>query len=295
MSFIYRQLNKDYAYWTEKRRLGQDRGGNVSGLLSQVEDGRVVQNVLFDCGLGTLEAIADFCPDSFWEEPLVVFITHGHIDHHAELMVLSEIYCQRRGDFIRNSRPPVPVYATDEAQQHLLSTHRYGYTSGETLEHRRIESGSAVSFGPFNVLPLTVDHGAGSVIYSIEFAGHRIVIAWDLRTPPLQHLAALCGPSLALIEGTTLTAMAEETGHAGLAALVDSGFLTQLELNYDPAAQCYGGYLVHYSGWEDPWGALTDIALKHRIDTTYPELTHVLRVAARGQTWTFDSHRKTNP
>ena len=279
MHLTYRQLNKDYAYWTEKRRLGQERGGNVAGLLSVHEGGRVVQNILIDCGLGTLEAIADFCSDSFWNEPLAVFITHGHIDHHAELMLLSEIYCQRQGDYLHNFRPPVHVYATVEAQAHLFSTHRWGYTGGETLLHQPLHPGEAITLGPISVLPLAVDHGAGSVIFRIDFGRHRILIAWDLLTPPLQHIAAIQQPSLALIESTTLTAMADETGHAGFQALVDSGFLAQLDLQHDPAAARYGGFLVHYSGWEDPGGALTDAALKQHIDQTYPHLSEVIRVA----------------
>ena len=56
----YRQLNKDYAYWTEKRRIGQMRGGHVAGLLTHSEAGQVKQNILIDAGLGTLEALADF-------------------------------------------------------------------------------------------------------------------------------------------------------------------------------------------------------------------------------------------
>ena len=132
---IYRQLNKDYAYWTEKRRVGQVRGGHVAGLLTYVEGGKTQLNVLFDAGLGTLEAIADFCEDSFWDEPLEIFITHGHIDHHAELMIISEIYCLRRGRDIHDIRPPLSVYCTEETQEHLYNTHRFGYAGGNTLKH----------------------------------------------------------------------------------------------------------------------------------------------------------------
>ena len=39
----YRQLNKDYAYWIEKRWLGQQRGGQVAGLISHVKDECVKQ------------------------------------------------------------------------------------------------------------------------------------------------------------------------------------------------------------------------------------------------------------
>ena len=51
---IYRQINKDYAYWIEKRRLGQQKGGHVSGLLTQRVGGVVKQNILIVACLGTI-------------------------------------------------------------------------------------------------------------------------------------------------------------------------------------------------------------------------------------------------
>jgi glyoxylase-like metal-dependent hydrolase (beta-lactamase superfamily II) len=185
---IYRQINKDYAYWIEKRRLGQQKGGHVSGLLTHLDDnGQVKQNILIDAGLGTIEGLADLCDDSFWDEPLVVFITHGHIDHHAELMVLAEIYCTRRGTTIHDVRPPLPIFCTTATQEHLFSTHRYGYTGGETLQHRPIESTSPVQLGLFTITPLAVDHFEGAVIFTIEFGQnrrHKILIGWDMTTLP---------------------------------------------------------------------------------------------------------------
>ena len=63
-----------------------------------------------------------------------IFITHGHIDHHAELMILSEIYCQRRGKDIFDIRPPLTVYCTAVTQKHLYNTHRFGYTDGNNIK-----------------------------------------------------------------------------------------------------------------------------------------------------------------
>jgi hypothetical protein len=289
---VYRQLNKDYAYWIEKRRLGQQRGGHVAGLLTHRRAGRVEQNILIDAGLGTLESIADFCPDSFWDEPLVVFITHGHIDHHAELMILSEIYCTRRGRHIRDTRPPLPVFCTAETQEYLFHTHRWGYTGGGTLQPCLICPASPVQVGLFSLTPLAVDHFAGAVIYVIQFgpaSRHKIVIGWDMTTLPLapDELDRLHRPSLALLEATTWTAMAREIGHTGVEELVQTGFLAQLGLRFQPAEEQYGAYLVHYSGWEDPWGMLTDQELKARFDHSFPGLAGVVRVAERGQQWYF--------
>lgn len=287
---IYRQINKDYAYWIEKRRLGQQKGGHVSGLLTHLEDDQVKQNILFDAGLGTIEGLADLGDDSFWDEPLVVFITHGHIDHHAELMVLAEIYCTRRGTDIHDVRPPLPVFCTAATQEHLYNTHRYGYTGGETLQHRPLESALPVQLGPFIVIPLAVDHFEGAVIFTIEFGKnqrHKILIGWDMTSPPLAQIERLQGPSLALLEATSWSALVEEIGHTGVEDLVQSGFLKRLRLQFEPERERYGAYLVHYSGWEDPGGMLTDRQLKEKFDQTYPALANLVRVARRGQQWDF--------
>jgi len=295
---IYRQINKDYAFWIEKRRFGQRQGGNVCGLLTHVQDDAIRANILFDCGLGTLQGLADLCDEvgeaAVWDHPLTVFITHGHIDHHAELMLLSEIYCQRRGgDYIHNIRPPLTVYCTVETQDHLYNTHRWGYTGGRTLTHCLLTPGQTIPVGPIAVHPVAVDHCPGAVIFAITLGAggaHKVLIGWDLRSPPLDpvQLAQIRHPSLALIEGATWTPMATLTGHAGIQLLAESGFLDSLEIEFDPHNQRYGAYLVHYSGWEDPEGALSDGDMERRFHRTYPHLASVVRVAQRLQAWRFD-------
>jgi hypothetical protein len=289
---IYRQINKDYAYWIEKRQIGQLKGGHVAGLLSHIIEGQVKQNILLDAGLGTLEGLADLVEDSFWDEPLAIFITHGHIDHHAELMILSEIYCQRRGVDIHDIRPALPVYCTAESQRHLFNTHRYGYAGGATLRHKLLLPGSTVRLESFDLTPLAVDHFEGAVIYVIQFGSkprHKIVIGWDMTTLPLaaKQLAWLRSPSLALLEATTWHSMAADIGHTSIEDLVTTGFLDKLQLEFAPARERYGAYLVHYSGREDPEGMLTDRQLKQKFDQCYPQLANVVRPAERGQTWRF--------
>lgn len=291
----YTQLNKDHAFWFERRRIGQDKGGCVAGLLTHIQDGTVRQNLLIDCGFGTVESVADACArgllseQDFWDRPLAVLVTHGHIDHHAELMILSEYYCQRRGSSLHDVRPPLPVYSTLETQNHLGRVHYYGYGKGNTLTPRPISPHKLFGVGPFQILPVPVDHFEGAVFYAIRFGTHKLVICWDLTGPPADELArlALVSPSLALVEATTWCAMAEETTHAGIEALVETGFIERLELEYDPAREKYGAYLVHYSGWEDSFGMLTEGQLKMRFDVAYPRLAGFVRVAARGQYWDF--------
>lgn len=286
---VYRQINKDYAYWTEKRRIGQIKGGQVSGLLTHFEGGQVRQNILFDAGLGTLEGLADFCDDTFWDEPLTIFITHGHIDHHAELMILSEIYCQRRGKDMFDIRPPLSVYCTADTQKHLGNTHRYDYAGGNSLCHQLLMPDKPVQCGLFSISPIAVDHFEGAVIFVITFTlgrSHKILIGWDMTTLPLRN-KQIQNPSLALIEATTWTSMSDVSGHTSVEDLVSTGFLDHLQLRYRPEQEQYGAYIVHYSGWEDAWGMLTDSQLKERFDDTYPSLANVVWPARRGQRWHF--------
>jgi hypothetical protein len=287
----YCQLNKDYAYWTEKRRIGQIKGGHVAGLFSHRAEGRAIQNILIDAGLGTLEALADLREDGFWDEPLVVYITHGHIDHHAELMILSEIYCKRRGQHIHDVRPPLKVFCTRETHKHLERTHWYGFHGGDTLTVSLIQPNQKQRSGIFEVLPLAVDHFEGAVIFVVQFdlsKTHKIIIGWDMTSPPLNQTPHLRNPSLALFEATTFTPLAPDTGHTSIEELVNSRFLEQLQLQYLPEKANYGAHLVHYSGWEDPWGMLTDTQLKAKFDALCPSLSDVVRVAKRGQIWEFN-------
>ena len=262
----------------------------MSGLLTQMRDGQVKQNILIDAGLGTIEGLADSCEDSFWDEPLIVLITHGHIDHHAELMILAEIYCTRRGQSIDDVRPPLPVYCTVETQEHLFNTHRYGYTAGNTLRHCAIKPLSPFAIGDFRTTPIPVDHFEGSVLFTIEFGQkqtHKILIGWDMRTLPWEYMENLQRPSLAMLEATTWDSLTAEIGHTNIEDMVRSGFIEALGLRHLPGQELFGAYLVHYSGWEDATGAMTDKGLKDRFDTEFPQLADVVRVAERGQTWRF--------
>lgn len=196
---VYCQVNKDYAYWTEKRRVGQKEGGHVCGLLTHYVDDEVRLNILIDAGLGTLTGLADSQPDTFWDQPLQILITHGHIDHHAELMVLSEMYCNRRGQTIEDKRLPLSVHCTKKTLDHLLTTHHYGFNQGRTLQPYTITPSQTLQLDLFHITPLSADdHFPGSVNFIVEFGGdddrHKIIIGWDLKQPPLTYLDRLRSP-----------------------------------------------------------------------------------------------------
>jgi hypothetical protein len=281
----YQQINKDHAYWIEKRRVGQRQGGHTAGLLTHFsDDGSVAANILFDAGLGTIEGLADLA-EFEWRWPLEVFLTHGNIDHHAELMVLSELGSRHEKDGA--PRGPLRVHGTDMTLEIAQRVHFHGFGEGGTLEHVAISPHEPVTRGIFRIHALDVDHFPGSVIYVVEFELHKIIIGWDLKTlpDPDQH-SILKRPSLALIEANTWCGLSHSTGHTGVEELVSSGFLDKLEVP-GPARDQYGIYLVHYGGGEDPGGPLSDRRLAAKFRATYPDLAETVDVAGRGQAWTF--------
>jgi len=287
---IYHQVNKDHAYWTEKRKVGQPEGGHTAGLLSHVKDGAVVTSILFDAGLGTIEGLYDLVGFS-WRDPLTVFVTHGHIDHHAELMLLAELWCKRE---TAEKRGPLAVYCTGSdsedpqgTMKSLRRVHAYGFSGGKTLAHVPISSERAVTLGIFTIHCIDVDHFPGAVIFVVEFGHHKLVVGWDMKTlPDPDQFPLLKSPSLALVEANTWTALSQRTGHTSVEELVGTGFLQKLDASVE-APERYGVFLVHYGGGEDPGGTVSDGVLELRFRQTYPELSRLVGVARRGQTWTF--------
>lgn len=283
---LYQQINKDHAYWSEKRRLGQTRGGNTAGLLTHFRGEEAVSSILFDAGLGTIDGLHDLRRFS-WQWPLSVFITHGHPDHHLELMILSELWCKRESPIRREA---LTVHCTPTTYSAWLEpVHQWGFTGGKTLAHQPLTAGAPASVGIFTIHAIEVDHFPGSVIFVVEFGErqrHRVVIGWDLKTlPDPDRIPLLKNPSLALLEANTWTALSAKTGHTSVEELESTGFLAKLGATLGPNR--YGIFLVHYGGGEDPDGMLTDLALRAKFRTTYPHLASVVQVAGRGQSWSF--------
>lgn len=281
---VYQQVNKDHAFWSEKRRHGQRGGGHTSGLLTHLIDGTAVTNLLFDVGLGTIEGLCDLAAFR-WDWPLDIFLTHAHIDHHAELTLLAEQWCVRGA---AERRGPVSVRATELTLNAVIPTHAHGFGAGHTLNPVSVTPERTQTVGVFRVSALAVDHFPGAVIYVVEFGRNKIIIGWDLKTPPspVEH-PVLLRPSLALLEANTWTAQSAHTGHTSVEELVESGFLRELRVAEASGAR-HGIYLVHYSGYEDPGGALSDQEMALRFEREYPEYSGWVGAAARGQSWRFE-------
>jgi hypothetical protein len=279
---LYQQVNKDHAFWTEKRLRNPGRGGNTSGLLTHAAGGQVISNILFDAGLGTIEGLCDLA-DFDWAWPLDVVITHAHADHHAELQLLSDQWCKRNGP----RREAICVHAHPITLDRLRLAHTRGFGDGRTLRAVALHPGEGQRLGIFTVTGIEVDHLPGAMIYVVEFGAEKILVAWDMKTPPspLDH-PELQRPSLALVEANTWTALSACTNHTSVEELAGSGFISGLRLDQAPGTR-YGAFLVHYSGAEDAEGAMSDQELAARLARQHPNLACWLGVAGRGQQWRF--------
>jgi hypothetical protein len=279
---LYQQVNKDHAFWSEKRRHGAARGGNTAGLLTHIIGGTAVTSVLFDAGLGTIDGLCDLARFE-WTWPLEILLTHAHPDHHAELQILSELWCTRVGP----RRDPLRVRAQLTTLDRVVPAHARGFGEGRTLSAVPIEPGVTEHVGIFAITAIGVDHMPGATIYAVEFGREKILIAWDMKSPPsvAAHLV-LCRPSLALVDCNTWSALSKRTGHSSAEDLVASGFLRDLRVDEAAGTPC-GIALVHYSGAEDPDGGMSEDALALKFRREYPDLAPWVTVAARGQRWTF--------
>lgn len=279
---LYQQINKDHAFFSEKRRRNPGPGGNTAGLLTHLVDGVALTNVLFDAGLGTTAGLCDLARFD-WAWPLDIVLTHAHADHHAELQLLSEQWCKRCGP----RRPPIPVWAHRTTLDHVAGVHARAFGDGRTLDAVSIEPGVPVQVGIFRVTGIAVDHLPGAMIYVAEWGREKVVIAWDMRSlPDPEDHPMLTGPSLALVESNTWSALSAHTGHTSVEELMSSGFLRGLRLLEAPGTR-HGAFLVHYSGAEDPEGPMSDAELATRVAQEYPALAPWVGVATRGQIWRF--------
>lgn len=286
---IYQQINKDHAYWSEKRLVGQTVGGHTAGLLTHRKDGNVTTNVVFDTGIGTIDGLCDLSNFS-WQLPLEVFITHAHIDHHAELMLISEHWCHRES---KTLRPPLAVHCTEETASMIQPVHRFRFFEGQTLHHVPVVSERPFQLGIFSITPLSVDHFPGAVIYVVEFSDHKIIIGWDMKTlPDPKKYPLLRRASLALIEATTWAVSSQETNHTCVRELVDNGsfrFMDSLDVLTPDSNHChYGIHLVHYGGSEDIGGLMSDEQFISKLYKEFPQYRQLVGMARRGSTWAFN-------
>lgn len=211
-----------------------DAGRACAGHLVQEGD----TAVLLDCGNGVLSNLGKLLDPTHLA---AVFVTHGHIDHFADVFALqSALRYAPTGPM-----PPLPLYTPAGLFQRMQAA--LGEHGAEELaaafEVRELTAGKTVTVGPLRVTPRPVDHVGHAFALVVEADTARLCYTSDSKLTDAV-LAAAEGASLLLAEATlppayegkaphmTPAQAAELAGRAGARTLV----MTHLWPTVDRAA-----------------------------------------------------------
>ena len=174
-----------------------------------VEEGAT--RLMLDCGPGAVSRLRQHCEA---EDLSALVLSHLHPDHTLSIYPLRDAYEWHRID---PTRPPLPVYAPDGAQEflmRLLLSPDAAARFRSTLAFRPITEASAITVGPLTLTFARTRHPLYCLAVRIECAGRALVYTADSSpTPAVDALAR--GAHLLLCEATFPDSEAALAGHAG--------------------------------------------------------------------------------
>lgn len=162
--------------------------------------GHLVQSgetaVLLDCGNGVLSNLGKLIDPTHLA---AVFVTHGHIDHFADIYALQAALRYAP----TGPMPPLPLYVPEglfTRMQGALGEHGASELAGAYQVHE-LEAGHAVQIGGLSVTPHPVEHMGTAFALVVEADGARLCYTSDTKAGgPV--LAAARGAALLLAEAT---------------------------------------------------------------------------------------------
>jgi ribonuclease BN (tRNA processing enzyme) len=200
--------------------------------------------LMLDCGPGAVARLRQHCEA---HDLSALVLSHLHVDHILSIYPLRDAYEWQRAD---PERPPLPVYAPDDAAELLVGILRGSESVARfrrTFAFHPITETSVESVGPLRLTFARTEHPVYCLAVRIECAGRTLVYSAD--SSPTAALEALArGANLLLCEATfpdshaalaaqvghmTATQAAELASRAGVERLV----LTHFSPQFDPEEQ----------------------------------------------------------
>ena len=169
-----------------------DAGRACSGHLIQSASA----SVLLDCGNGVLANLGRVIDPTHLS---AVFITHGHIDHFADLYAL-QAALRYAPD---GPRPPLPLFVPPglfERMGRILTEHG-AQEFAAAFEVTHLEEGQPVTVGDLTITPREVDHIPYTFALVIQAGGRRLCYTSD-SAPGAPLSAAAAGAEVLLAEAT---------------------------------------------------------------------------------------------
>lgn len=169
-----------------------DAGRACAGHLVQSGD----TAVLLDCGNGVVSNLGKRIDPT---ELSAVFVSHGHIDHFADLYALQAALRYAP----TGPMPPLPLYVPAglfPRMQAALGEHGASELAGAYRVHE-LAAGRAVQVGELSVTPHPVEHAGAAFALVVESNGSKLCYTSDTK-PGDAVLAAAQGADLLLAEAT---------------------------------------------------------------------------------------------
>ncbi|HET7149256.1 MAG TPA: MBL fold metallo-hydrolase, partial [Candidatus Nitrosopolaris sp.] len=244
ISTIGGEKNSDRAAEIKQQKINANTSCSIFSISSTPAQGKDEElfHLLIDAGEGVVNSIEKGITDQSSQRgmliaklPNAVLITHSHDDHINDLPKLIEK--------MKGASDKISVYCTKECRDQIIN--KIPQLAGiQSSYFNVIQPNESITIGPFNVIPVSANHGEnspqGSVIYIVKYQDKKIIMGWDFLSLPNVDENLLWNPDL-LVLGTQTYNPHPETGMIS----VSEAYLLVRRWN---VKECY---LVHYSGLKD--------------------------------------------
>jgi len=167
-------------------------GQACAGYLLETADARV----LLDCGNGVLSNLGKFADPTRLD---AVFVTHGHIDHFADIYALHAALRYAPSGPL----PPLALHAPEGWFDRMTAplTQRSMYEFSESFDFTRLEASMTVAVGDLVITPVPVEHVWPTFGLTVTAGDARLFYTSDSAPGP-QLVEAATGAGTLLADAT---------------------------------------------------------------------------------------------